>query len=73
MEIKQLRARMGWCRSELALKLSVGVDVIQSWERGETEPSEDQRKLLENLFIQSELCTLDMLNSASHDAENSNS
>jgi len=73
MEIKQLRARMGWCQSELALKLSVDVEVIQSWERGDTVPSDAQRKLLDNLFIKSELSTLDMLNSASHDAENSHS
>jgi DNA-binding transcriptional regulator YiaG len=71
MEIKQLRVRMGWCQSELAQKLSVGVDTIQRWERGEAQPSESQRKLLENLFIKSELSTLDMLTSADHDAANS--
>jgi DNA-binding transcriptional regulator YiaG len=71
MEIKQLRIRMGWCQSELAQKLSVGVETIQQWERGESEPSESQRKLLENLFIKSELSTLDMVTSSNHDAEDS--
>ena len=73
MEIKQLRVRMGWCQSELAQKLSVDVAMIQQWERGETSPSDSQRKLLENLFIKSELSTLDMLTSANHDAEYSDS
>jgi DNA-binding transcriptional regulator YiaG len=70
MEIKQLRVRMGWCQSELAQKLSVGIEVVQQWEKGQTTPSDIQRKLLENLFIKSELSTLDMINSSIHDSEN---
>lgn len=72
MEIKQLRIRMGWCQSELAQKISADVKMIQQWERGETNPSDAQRKLLENLFIKSEFSTFDMLTSANHDAEYSN-
>lgn len=70
MEIKQLRARMGWCQSQLAEKLSVEISLVQEWEKGLCTPNDAQRKVLETLFIKSELSTLDMILSAAHDAKN---
>lgn len=72
-DIKKLRVRMGWCQSELAHKLSVEVEMIQQWEQGMNPPSSEHRKQLENLFIKSELSTLDMLSSAEHDADTNKS
>lgn len=70
-EIKKLRARMGWCQSELAYKLSVTIETIRDWELGILNPTLEQCKHLENFFIKSELSTLDMLSSAEYDAEDS--
>ena len=68
-EIKQLRARMGWCQSELAQKLAVSIELIREWEQGATRPTPEYCQQMESLFIQSELANYDLIHAAKTDAE----
>ncbi len=61
--IRNLRCRLGVCRSELAHRLGVSSAEITAWEEGNKLPTAEQTDILERLFRQAEGSVLEILQS----------
>ncbi|GEM_PF-2475306 len=68
-DIQELRVKLGWCRSELALKLNVDLETIYKWESGQSAPSLPETKIIEGIFLKSETALLDLVQSSRLDAD----
>ncbi|MCS6837292.1 MAG: helix-turn-helix transcriptional regulator [Bdellovibrionaceae bacterium] len=69
MELRELRIKFGWCQSELAKKLNTTLEAIQEIEEGRKQPSPEQKLILDRLFFESELSSLDIIQSSHNDAQ----
>lgn len=48
--VKRIRLEMGLTQAELATKLGVVVQTVSNWERGTSEPREDDRKSVSAVY-----------------------
>lgn len=61
--IRSLRRRLGWSQSDLARRLQIESASVQTWESGEAKPLRSQVQILEMLFNQAELTSLEIAQS----------
>lgn len=59
-KIRSLRRRLGWSQSDLARRLNIESASVLTWESGETKPKRAEAQLLELLFNQAELSSLEI-------------
>lgn len=55
--LRSLRLRLGWCRSELAHRLQCSVAEVESWEEGAGDIDPVRASELEFLWRQAEECS----------------
>lgn len=59
-KIRTLRSRLGWSQSDLARRLKVESVSVKAWEEGQTQPPHPHAQLLELLYNQAELSSLEI-------------